>query len=131
MSCISHSLNSVDYPSQVWRESAAYPGVRFAARQISLGGRIELTRMIQEIIHKNEFLKAGEVLEQAQASLADLLARKVYLEWGITKIEGLLIDGAAASVSSLIALGPEHLCEEMVAAIRSDLTLSPNESKNF
>jgi hypothetical protein len=105
-------------------------GVRFAIRQVSLSGRIELTQRIQDLIFKNEFLRAGDALEQSQASLADLLARRVYLEWGISEIENLTIDGRPASVEDLINCGPEHLCEEIASTIQSEFGLSEEERKN-
>src|SRR3954469_24910844 len=73
MNFISRSPKPFDHASHVWHDSSACQGVRFATRQISLYGRIELTRMIQDLVFKNEFLRAGDALEQLQASLADLL----------------------------------------------------------
>ncbi len=131
MNFISRSPKTFDYASHVWHESSQYKGVRFATRQISLGGRIELTTKIQDLIFKNEFLRAGDALEQSQASLADLLARKVYLEWGVSEVEGLNIDGSPATLQDLIDHGPEDLCEEMASTIRSELSLSEEERKNF
>lgn len=130
MNFISRSPNAFNHASQVWHESTAYTGVRFATRQISLYGRIELTRKIQDLIFKNEFLRAGDALEQSQATLADLLARKVYLEWGIADLDGLTIDGSPASIQDLIERGPEGLCEEIANAIQSELNLSEEERKN-
>jgi hypothetical protein len=86
--------------------------------------------MIQDLILKNEFLRAGDAFEQSQASLADLLARRVYLEWGISEIEGLTIDGSPASLQDVIERGPEGLCEEMASTIQSELSLSEEERKN-
>src|SRR5438309_936736 len=130
MNVISRSPNNFDHASTLWYESSSYKGVRFATRQVSLSGRIELTRMIQDLIAKNEFLRAGDTLEQSQASLADLLARRVYLEWGIVEIQGLTIDGSPACIQDLIERGPEGLCDEIATAIQSELTLSEDERKN-
>ncbi len=130
MNFISHSPRNFDHRTQVWHESAVCKGVRFATRQMSLSGRIELTQRIQDLILKNEFLRAGDALEQSQASLADLLARKVYLEWGVSEIKSLTIDGRAASVQDLIDHGPEDLCEEVASTIQSELGLSEEERKN-
>jgi hypothetical protein len=131
MNFISHLPSSFNYQSQVWHESCVCKGVRFATRQISLSGRIELTRKIQDLVFKNEFLRAGDALEQSEACLADLLARKVYLEWGISDIQGLTIDGRPASVQELIDGGPEDLSEEIASTIQSELGLSEEERKNF
>jgi hypothetical protein len=130
MNFISRSRNCVDHPSHVWHESSMFRGVRFATRQISLAGRIELTRRIQDLIFKNEFLRAGDALEQSEASMADLLARRVYLEWGISDIEGLTIDGKPATVEDAIERGPERLCAEMAEALQNELTFSEEERKN-
>src|SRR4051812_34793678 len=130
MNFISRSPSPVEHASRVWHESSTYKGVRFATRQISLSGRIELTRNIQELLYKNEFLRAGDSLEQAQACLADLLARKVYVKWGTSDIEGLTIDGVAASIEDLIERGPERLCAEIASTIQSELVLSEEERKN-
>ena len=130
MNFISRSPKPFEHTSHVWHESSSCRGVRFATRQVSLYGRIELTRMIQDLIFKNEFLRAGDALEQSQASLADLLARRVYLEWGIFQIEGLTIDGSPASIQDVIERGPEGLCDEMANTIQSELSLSEDERKN-
>lgn len=86
--------------------------------------------MIQDLIFKNDFLRVGDALEQSQASIADLLARRVYLEWGISEIDGLTIDGSPVSLSDLIERGPERLCEEMAETLQGELNLSENERKN-
>jgi hypothetical protein len=130
MNFISRSRNVFDHLSHVWHESSTHKGVRFATRQISLSGRIELTKMIQDLVYKNDFLRAGDALEQSQASLADLLARKVYLEWGMSQVEGLTIDGSPASPHDLIERGPERLCEEIAETIQGELNLSEEERKN-
>jgi hypothetical protein len=130
MNFISHSPKPFDHRSYVWHDSSTHQGVRFATRQISLAGRIELSRRIQDVIFKNEFLRAGDALEQAQASMADLLARRVYVEWGIAQIEGLMIDGSPASVQDAIEQGPERLCQEMVQTLQGELNLSEEERKN-
>jgi hypothetical protein len=130
MNFISRSPKTFDYVSQVWHQSSAYKGVSFATRQISLAGRIELTRKIQDLIFKNDFLRAGDAMEQSQARLADLLARRVYLEWGIVQVEGLNIDGSPASLKDVIERGPEDLCDEMSTTIQGELSLSEEETKN-
>lgn len=120
-----------EYSSVVWRNSSIYKDVRYAVRKISLAQRIEMAERIQELSFKYEFLRTGDVLEQAEAHLADLLVRKLYLQWGLAAIEGLVIDGAKASVELLIEKGPEPLCEEMISSIRAQLELSEDERKNF
>jgi hypothetical protein len=55
---------------------------------------------------------------------------KIHLEWGLEGVEGLEIDGKAATVEDLIAKGPETLTQEIVRAIRSECGLSEAERKN-
>ena len=98
---------------------------------MSLGQRIEMAERIQVLSSKYEFLKAGDALEKAEAHLAELLVRRLYLEWGLAVIEGLSIDGEKASVELLIEKGPELLGDEIVASIRAELELSEEERKNF
>lgn len=119
-----------EYSSVVWRNSNIYKSVRYAVRKMSLAQRIEMAERIQELSSKHEFLKAGGTLEKAEAHLADLLVRKLYLEWGLAVVEGLVIDGEKVSVELLIEKGPELLCDEIVASIRAELELSEEERKN-
>src|SRR5690349_8708101 len=96
------SRERVPYSSLLWRSSTAISGVRYAIRKISLGQRIELTRKAREASIKNEFLRAGDDLDQLEASLSDLLVRKLYLQWALVAIEGLTIDDQPPSVCDLI-----------------------------
>src|SRR5436305_7747029 len=82
MNLFLRSPKAVDYKTFSWFESTTYPGVRFAIRDISLMQRIELSKRLKDLISKNEFLKAGDQIDQQHAQLADLLARKTYPEWG-------------------------------------------------
>ncbi|MBV8706157.1 MAG: hypothetical protein JO182_13885 [Acidobacteriaceae bacterium] len=119
-----------EYSSVAWRNSNTYKGVRYAVRKMSLAQRIEMAERIQQLSSKYEFLKTGDALEKAEAHLADLLVRKLYLEWGLAIVEGLAIDGEKASVELLIEKGPELLCDEIIASIRAELELSEEERKN-
>ena len=118
------------YSSIIWHPSKVARYVRFAVRRPSLAQRIELTARVRELTRQHEFLKAGDITEQLAASLADLLVRKLYLEWGLAKVEGLKIDGAPASPANLIARGPEELVEEIISAIKTESGLNENERKN-
>ena len=124
----SHKLTR--YSSALWHDSKAIEGVRYATRRISLLQRIEMMKKIREIALKNEFLKAGDTAEQIEGALADALVRKLYLEWGLLEVQGLSIDGEAATPELLIAKGPEALSEEVVDSIRAELELSEDERKN-
>lgn len=118
------------YSSIAWHESRTVPGVRFATKRASLGQRLELTKNVRELALRYEFLKAGEPSDQLGASLSDLLVRKLYIEWGVAELEGLRIDGQAATPEMLIANGPERLSDEIIEAIRAELELSDEERKN-
>jgi hypothetical protein len=121
---------SFNYQSLIWHESAAVKGVRFATRRVSLAQRIELTQKARELSLKYEFLKAGEPSDQVEASLADLLVRRLYLEWGLVELTGLTIDGQQPTADALIEKGPEALGEEVIDTIRAELELSGEERKN-
>ena len=130
MNCLSHSPSHLHYSSEEWHESVAFPGVRFAINRISLGSRLTLNERLRDLLTKYEFLKAGDALDNTEASLADLMVRRLYLEWGLISIEGLLINGIEASIRTLIDFGPESLSNEIIDAIRSCLELSEQERKN-
>jgi len=121
---------TTDYRSLCWHDSGSLPGVRFAIRKASLLQRIELTGRIKELTLHHEFLKAGDIPDQLDATMADLLVRRLYLEWGLDQISGLRIDGDPATVESLIERGPEPFIEEILAAIKAELDLSEDERKN-
>ena len=113
-----------------WHESSEYPGVRFFIRQISFSSRLELMAAMRDLIAKNEFLRAGDSLDQTDAAISDLLARSVYLRWGLQEIQGITVAGQPADSDLLIEKGPERLCNEIVEAIRASLELSETERKN-
>jgi hypothetical protein len=130
MKFISRLRKAPDYFSVAWHESRTVPGVRVAIRRISLGQRIELTKNVRDLALRYEFLKAGEPADQIEASLSDLLVRKLYIEWGVAALEGLRIDTEEATPAMLIQRGPECLTDEIVETIRAQLELSEEERKN-
>jgi hypothetical protein len=123
-------LRQHEYSSVAWRESQLRPGVRYAIRKPSLAQRIELMRRIRELMQKHEFLKAGNSAEQIEARLSELLADKLYVEWGLAEIQGLRIDGAPADPQMILEKGPEDLLDEIVRAIQAESGLSEDERKN-
>lgn len=127
---LSHFRSSVNYESLSWHNSSNVEGVRFAIRKASLLQRLELTRQIKELTLHHEFLKAGDIPDQLDATIADLLVRKLYLDWGLTTITGLQIDRNPATKDLLIEKGPEPLVEEVLTAIRAEIGLSEDEIKN-
>jgi hypothetical protein len=146
MSYSSHSDDAVRYESALRLVSASTPGVHFTIRKISFGRRTELLRRVRELTRKVEFLEAGQRLapgggtgtlifgealgERAEAALLGREADRVYLEWGLVSVEGLEIDGEAATLEGLIASGPEPLCDEILRAIQAECGLSAEERKN-
>lgn len=130
MSFISRLLKQDGHRSAQWHESSTHPGVRYAIRGVSLSSRMELVQKTREVSMKHEFLRAGDVPDQLEASLSDLLVGKIYLEWGLVAVRGLRIDGRAADPSTLIQYGPETLSNEIIETIKGHLCLTENERKN-
>ena len=83
-------------------ESQSVPGAVFWVRKTSLAQRIELLTRVRELTRKYEFLSAGDPAELMEASLGDLLTTRLYVEWGLERVEGLSIDGQDASVTLLL-----------------------------
>lgn len=119
------------HSSLLWYESKTVAGVEYAVRRISLQQRIELTRKVRELALRHDFLSAGQSADQLEATLGDLLVQKLYLEWGLAEIRGLEIDGQPGTTELLIEKGPETLSNEVVNAVKAELTLSEDERKNF
>ena len=131
MKFISPWRKTICYQSQVRFQSKSIPGVSFSIRKVSLAQRIDLSSRIRELTLRNEFLRAGELTDHLDANIADLLVRKLYLEWGLVAIEGLKIDAKTASTQSLVDQGPEVLVCEIADAIRFQMELSDAERKKL
>ncbi len=131
MKPISPLHSGIDHSSISWHASKSEPGVKFAIRRVSLRQRIELNERVRELTLKYEFLKAGDLSDQLEAALSDLLAAKLYIEWGLEALEGLSINGEKATAESLIADGPECLADEIVQTMQAELALTDDERKNF
>jgi hypothetical protein len=122
---------AVHYDSVISIDSKAAPGVRFAIHRISFGKRMELSRRVREISQKAEFLEAGtELHEKIEANILAQEIDAMYLQWGLVRIEGLVIDGEAATAVQLLEKGPEDLASEVVGAIKEQCGLSETERKN-
>jgi len=122
---------AVHYESVVSIDSKAAPGVSFAIHRISFGRRMELSRRVREISRKAEFLDAGtELHEKIEANILAQEIDAMYLQWGLVKIDGLIIDGEAASTVQLLEKGPEDLAREVVGAIKEQCGLTEAERKN-
>jgi hypothetical protein len=128
-----HSANG--WESRVWLDSAAMEGVRYEIQRVSFGRRIELARRIREIGRRMEYLEAGATLDHgARDKLeATVLAAEIdraYLDWGLVSVEGLEIDGAAATPLALIECGPVELAMEILGRIKSECGMTEDERKN-
>lgn len=127
----STARDPVSYESVVRIESKTILGVTFSINRISFGRRMELSRQVREISQRAEFLDAGnELREKIEASLLAQEIDAMYLRWGLVSIDGLTIDGEAATAVQLIEKGPEELMREIVSTIREQCGLNEAERKN-
>ncbi len=127
---LSRWRKTTGYESLLWLESACMPGVRFSIRKMSLSQRIDLSAKLRDLTLKNDFLRAGELADQLDAVTAELMVKRLYLEWAVSNLEGIKIDGKPGSVALLIECGPDVLTDEIASAISAQLELSEAERKN-
>lgn len=128
-SCTLHSHK--EYESRVWVEAASRAGVRYEIARISFGRRIDLARRIREVGRKMEYLEAAsDVREKLEATVLAGEIDRTYLEWGLMGVEGLDIDGAAATPAMVIETGPLELAAEILARIKAECVLTEDERKN-
>ena len=121
----------VSHESSVWLQSKMHAGVRFRIVRMSVARRIELARRIREAGRSLEFLEAGsDIREKLDAAVLKGEIDRVYVAWGLEEIEGIEIDGEAATAELLIERGPADLAAEILTAIRGECSLSEAERKN-
>jgi len=107
------------------------PGVRYGIARVSFGRRIDLARRIREIGRKMEYLEAAsDVREKLEATVLAAEIDRAYLDWGLIGIEGLEIDGSAATPATLIEIGPADLAAEILIRIKAECGLTEDERKN-
>jgi len=123
----------MNYTSSVEIESTAIPGVRFRLRRVSFGRRLELARILQDRLEAIQRLTLSPESPARAAETALLSAEidAIHARWGVVAIDGLEIDGAPATIDSLIDAGPEELLKEILAAVRRETGLDEEERKNF
>lgn len=127
----SRSAEPVRWESTAWHESGEIPSVRFQVVRPSLERRADLTRRVRELVERAICHAASESpQERLTAALLQIEADRVYIEWGLVAIDGLEIDGVAATPESIVERGPESLCREIAAAIRRESALTEDERKN-
>jgi hypothetical protein len=119
------------HASSLWLVSQKYERVRYRIVRMSVGRRIELARRIRDIARKLEFLEAAsDVRDKLDAAVLQGEIDRAYLEWGLEAVEGLEIDGEAATPDSVIERGPLDLATEILARIRAECGLTEQEKKN-
>jgi len=121
----------MNYESTKTVASSIMPGVKFGLRRISFRGRLELLRAVRQVSGRQDFAAAGESLaDRLEAAVLEHELDEIYLRWGLVGIEGLELDGNPATIDTLLAHGPENLCQEVLAAIKQDCGLTESEAKN-
>jgi hypothetical protein len=127
--CTSPSVKG--WESRIWFNAEAMDGVRYEIVRVSFGRRIELARRIREIGRKMEYLEAGsDARETLEATVLAAEIDRAYLEWGLIAVEGLEIDGVAATPETLVDRGPVELAMEILGRIKSECGMTEDERKN-
>jgi hypothetical protein len=127
--CTSPSVKG--WESRIGFDAEAMEGVRYEIVRVSFGRRIELARRIREIGRKMEYLEAGsDARETLEATVLAAEIDRAYLEWGLVAVEGLEIDGVAATPETLIDRGPVDLAMEILGRIKSECGMTEDERKN-
>jgi hypothetical protein len=133
-SSTSHSLRSEaehSYDSARWFDAESAAGVRYAIACLTFGRRLDLARRIREIGRKAEFLAAGaDARDKLEAAVVGAEVDRAYLEWGLLAVEGLTIDGEAATPQAVVENGPLNLAMEILSRVKSECGLSEIERKN-
>lgn len=55
----------------------------------------------------------------------------IYSKWGVVSIDGLVLDGAPATMDSILSIGPEGLVPELGEEVQRILKLTPEETLGF
>ena len=98
---------------------------------IDEGGTVNIPQGEEErTIREGGLGLRNSLAEKAEASVAAAKIDRVYLRSGLAGIEGLEIDGAAATTQSLFEAGPEDLTREILDTIKAEWGLSEQERKN-
>jgi hypothetical protein len=118
------------YESEAVVESRLHPGLRYRIRRMSFARRLELMRRVRELARRMEFLGAGkDPADKMDAALLQAEIEQLYVAWGVKAVEGLRVDGVIAG-PDLLATGPEDVFREALAAVRREIGLSEEETKN-
>ncbi len=99
--------------------------------RMSFGRRLELMKSVRDLAARIEYFDAGrDEKNRMEASLLGAQMDGLYLSWGLAEVNGLLVDGVAATPESLVSRGPEALVQEALSAIKAECGLSESERKN-
>jgi hypothetical protein len=60
-----------------------------------------------------------------------MLVQELLVNWGLTAITGLMIDGNAATRDDVVDKAPEDLADEIARAVWQEADLTEDERKNF
>ncbi len=121
----------MNYESYEVIPSRLHDGVSYTVNRMSFGRRLELMRRVRDITPKLEcFLAGGTQQDKIEASVLSAEIDRLYVEWGLSGIAGLEIDGKAATPMSLAVAGPEHLFQEALGFVMSACRLTGQETKN-
>lgn len=124
-------VKPVAYESVVWRESTQWPGVRFQLLRMSLMRRHRLMQELKNSVPEEAFHRAqGGVGNDISAVELQARIDERVIRTALLSIEGLDIDGSAATVDSLIESGPEGLAREIAEAIADESSLGAEQRKN-
>ena len=119
------------YASEAVVESRVVPGVTFTIAKMSFGRRVELMRRVRELARQTEFLAASKDSgDKMDGALLHAEIERLYVEWGVKAISGLMVDAREAGPELLAEAGPEELFREALAAVRRETGLSEEERKN-
>lgn len=144
-----------DSKKKVQSKLPGFEDVSFTLKKLTEGRRIKLnlaladvSARLRELVAESETLVPTLPEGQERATLDPVTLARVrtlteqtnllidsevnpaWVRWGLDKIEGLEIDGEAATVETLISDGPAELYTEILTAIRKEAELSPEETKN-
>ena len=123
----------MQYESSVEVDSQKLPGVRFTVERMSFGRRLELIRQLKQLLGRLDFVLAASAEgpeKQAEAALLAGEIDRIYVRWGLRKVDGLVMDGEEVTAESVIERAPEALVEEILQAIRREAGISQAEAKN-
>jgi hypothetical protein len=133
------------YTSNRKIESEALPGVTFWVRKLTEGRRAALraklaepNKKIRQIMRQQSELEKTPIEERDTAAWLELDddfnsilidINSLYIFWGLSKIEGLEVDGKPLGVEDAADF-PSNLFAEIMDRVKEEMELSGAETKN-